>query len=90
MKPHAMTAAGLLVALCWGACIDVPLPPPAPPAPTQAGCEDVCEHWRELQCDNAKPSPRGVPCEDICDRWRRYWDLECLATVASCEEIEDC
>jgi hypothetical protein len=73
-------------------------PPPKPiPRPVDAGpatCADVCAHWAELDCDEAKDTPGGGTCEDVCIKVQTSgiveWDLECRATVGACTLIDSC
>lgn len=93
---HTMTYTRLLArtallaaALLLGCPAPVIPPPPTPPAPS-ADCGDVCDHWRELGCQQADPSPDGQPCEVLCDVMGYTWDKACMAAVATCAAIEDC
>lgn len=89
MIPRFLAAATLPLFLAL-ACAPVTPPEPPPPGPIVADCGAVCDHWRFLGCDAALPSPNGEPCEVVCATFERFWSLECMASVAKCDEIEAC
>jgi hypothetical protein len=86
----------LILLLALGGC---PLPPPPEPPPqpepgTEATCATVCEHWRELGCSEGDSTPGGATCEQVCQNVQDSniveFDLECKASVKSCDEIDAC
>lgn len=100
MKALMVFAAFLLVACPPVQEPDVPKPTPTPPDENAMGA--MCDHLRELQCEEGKdvyndnlPGPVDVPnqsCEDF------YTELEgqgipinpqCIAKVPDCSAIED-
>jgi hypothetical protein len=84
------TLLALAATLALSVKLGCPVVPPEPPPVPEASCEAVCAHWRDLGCHEAEPSPAGASCEQLCDAFERYWDLGCMASVESCEEIERC
>jgi hypothetical protein len=71
----------------------VPEPPVGPDGGAAATCETVCAHWTELDCEEAKPTPNGESCVAVCENIQQgnlKDDLECQASVESCEQIDDC
>ena len=74
-----------------GACH--PVPDPVMPV-TDATCSQVCNRGRELDCEFSKDTPAGSRCEDVCqnvmDSGIVTWDLDCMASSGSCEELNRC
>ena len=69
-------------------------PPPPTVEPETTSCGDVCTHWEGLGCDEAKPTPAGEPCVSVCESMVETgifeWDLDCMAQVKGCADIEGC
>jgi hypothetical protein len=69
-------------------------PPPPPMEPETATCVDVCTHWEGLGCEEARPTPAGEPCTSVCKSMVSTgifeWNLDCMAEVKACEDIESC
>lgn len=98
---------GYTMVVAWLACIVLlwsctppaaaPTAPPVPlPAPgtEDADCFTVCEHLRDLGCEQAEPSPGGASCEDVCDNVQSSgvitWNLSCRASIADCNKLDHC
>ena len=60
------------------------------PAPTY-DCSTVCAHGQALDCDWARWTPLSN-CITSCAEWRDtfFYDMQCLSTVATCEDAEHC
>ncbi len=88
----------ILLALLAFRCVETP--PPLPPAPmTDAGaidmrtsCKKACERLRSLGCPEGSPS--GDTCEAICENAETSGVTsvhpDCLANIASCDQIDAC
>jgi len=90
-KTLMLASGATLCAFCLLAC--TPLPP-APHPPSEPSCGQVCAHWRQLGCEEARNTAGGATCEDVCHMVTRSrvvrWDLACMATVDSCDAIDGC
>lgn len=66
-------------------------------------CKDICNHFEDLNCEIAKGSTGSDEkfgteddrsCELLCWEYQNdffiTFDDQCLATVKTCEEIEEC
>ena len=70
--------------------VDGPVPPPVLEQ-TDAGCEGMCAHLRELGCEQGKPTPSGATCERVCaDTMAEGYDVhpDCVAGVRGCAEVD--
>jgi hypothetical protein len=87
-----------VMVVCLLVPVGCPLPPvvPGPPPPPypESTCEEVCEHWRKLDCKEAEPSKGGGSCEAVCVNVQESgiikWDLGCRASVRGCDQIDRC
>jgi hypothetical protein len=91
MRYHAI---GLALAAVL-ACCTHPQPAPAPPETLDGGhatCQDVCDRWAALHCQEGAIPAR---CLAACSAVQMHpevmvWNLDCRARVASCDEIDRC
>lgn len=61
--------------------------PHFPPAPS-AECVDVCNHLREMDCDqDGEKTAKGQPCEEWLCRAHGA-KLSCLAKATTCPQVE--
>lgn len=96
----ALSASLLLAGLCQPTPVDTEVPPRDKPvdAGTPADCAAACAHLAELGCEEAQntpPTPRepqGLTCTQLCERFEASGVVTlnpaCVATIASCAEIE--
>lgn len=71
------------------------VPPNPPPPPSAANCDSVCSRMRTLGCKEGSTLANGRKCEEVCKLYSdpsapAGWNLDCMASVASCGEVMDC
>jgi hypothetical protein len=90
------TALLLAMALMTVGCPPPPPMEPDPPPPPypEATCEDVCAHWRKLDCKEAEPTAGQGSCEAVCENVQGsgiiQWNLGCRASIESCAQVDSC
>jgi hypothetical protein len=90
---QAMMCASLAV-LGMGCPLPPVVPGPPPPPYPEVTCEEVCEHWRALDCKEAEPTAEGGSCEAVCANVQSsgiiQWNLGCRAKIESCDQLDSC
>lgn len=67
--------------------------PREPVIPIGGGCNESCDHAREMKCALGNPTPRGNTCEATCaknDDNGMPWPVACLRASKTCSELEAC
>ena len=90
----------LLAAIFLSGCVHAPTPVPDV---FDAGCDDACANMSALGCEgatgNAGPDREAgtkddstceQACEDILASGLGAFDVDCIASADSCEEVDEC